>query len=373
MVTAEDRDEAVKFCQKNELCDPSHVIAPSSDKTVLYDTFYDTLERNMVTFLRDINAKASERHIHEIESLLGKLRSRKKTVKTMLTKQCLEKIKDASKQGIVGYRLCADELYVFEDDLMLKESKRKTQIENSILESFKGKVHFKPLGDVLKPQCTIKCGGSIVNDDTKRMGTIGIFGVLQNSLQNHAKKTVAISSPNLFREGDIASVENEERIGVCIWPAQQDQRLQNIHDVSIIEIDPEKIDSIKLTYFDENILIKKDSEAKLDNRVVFKYGAKTQTTYGWIRRINDFQLFERDVWVIKPKPPGSSFSDEGDSGAIVLTRFEGKLYGVGMIYGSHLDVRDEENSENETVATILMNALDRFKQERNMIIQFDKI
>lgn len=94
MVTAEDRDEAVEFCQKNELCDPSHVIAPSSDKTVLYDTFYDTLERNMVTFLRDINAKASERHIHEIESLLGKLRSRKKTVKTMLTKQCLEKIKE---------------------------------------------------------------------------------------------------------------------------------------------------------------------------------------------------------------------------------------------------------------------------------------
>lgn len=94
MVTAEDRDEAVEFCQKNELCDPSHVIAPSSDKAVLYDTFYDTLERNMVAFLRDINAKASERHIHEIESLLGKLRSRKKTVKTMLTKQCLEKIKE---------------------------------------------------------------------------------------------------------------------------------------------------------------------------------------------------------------------------------------------------------------------------------------
>lgn len=279
----------------------------------------------------------------------------------------------ASKQGIVGYRLCDNELYVFEDELMLKETPKKMQIENSILESFKGKVYFRPLGDVLKPQCTIKCGGFIANDITNKMGTIGIFGVLQDSLQNQAKKTVAISSPDLFREGNIASGANEERIGVCIWPVQPDQRLQNIHDVSIIDIDSEKKDSLKLTHFDENILIEKVSEAELDNRVVFKYGAASQTTYGLIRRINDFQLFERDVWVIKPKPPGSLFSKEGDSGAIVLTRFNGKLYGVGMIYGSHFDVRDVENSENETVATILMNALDRFRNERNMIIQFDKI
>lgn len=60
--------------------------------------------------------------------------------------------------------------------------------------------------------------------------------------------------------------------------------------------------------------------------------------YGWIRRINDFQLFERDVWVIKLKLFGSLFFDEGDSGVIVLIRFEGKFYGVGMIYGSYLDV-----------------------------------
>lgn len=26
MVTAEDRDEAVEFCQKNELCDPLHQV-----------------------------------------------------------------------------------------------------------------------------------------------------------------------------------------------------------------------------------------------------------------------------------------------------------------------------------------------------------
>lgn len=255
---------------------------------------------------------------------------------------------------------------------MLKETSRKMQIENSILESFKGRVHFRPLGDVLKPQCTIKCGGFIENDRTNKMGTIGIFGVLQDSLQNNAEKTVAISSPDLFRMGDIASVKNE-KIGVCIWPAKHDQRLQNIHDVSIIEIDSEKKDSSKLTYFDENILIEEVPEKNLDNRLVFKHGATTQTTYGWIRRINDFQLFERDVWVIKPKPPGSSFSKEGDSGAIVLTRFGEKLYGVGMIYGSHFDDRDDENSENETVATLLLNALDRFKKEKNMIIQFDKI
>lgn len=78
---------------------------------------------------------------------------------------------------------------------------------------------------------------------------------------------------------------------------------------------------------------------------------------------------------ILPDVSGTSFSTNGDSGAIVLTILNGKYHGVGVIFGGNLDARGAENNstQNETIAIFLKNALDRFIRERQMTIEFDKI
>lgn len=113
----------------------------------------------------------------------------------------------------------------------------------------------------------------------------------------------------------------------------------------------------------------------LDHQLVFKYGAKTQINYGWIKKISNFELFERDVLVIIPKSPAIFFSDEGDSGAIVVTIIKGMHHGLGMVFGSHLEPEKSSNKGTKipTVAIFLENALVRFTSRNKMSICVEEI
>lgn len=276
---------------------------------------------------------------------------------------------------MVGYRLLDNKLFVFVDDPVMMKTDKKTQLEKYIEDSFNGTVNITPLGTFLKPHCAIKCGGYITNNKSNKRGTIGIFGKMPDLVKNDKERTVALLSPNLFSDGDIASLPNGEDVGVCIWPVKLEPHRENLIDVAIVEIDSKRIDTIQRAVFNEHILVENISYRDLDNRLVFKYGAKTQTTYGWIKKISNFELFERDILTIIPKSPATLFSEEGDSGAIVVTIIDGLHHGVGMVYGSHLDLRKTTNKSTKipTVAIFLKNALERFTRRREMSIRFEEI
>lgn len=99
IMTASDfeRDEAIERCKRFKLCPIPHVISPTSDKTPFYEAFYNVLENELQTFSSDLETRTSTRRIHAIKcklnSLIEKLRSRNTSIKSPLTKQCLETIK----------------------------------------------------------------------------------------------------------------------------------------------------------------------------------------------------------------------------------------------------------------------------------------
>nr|XP_034316397.1 uncharacterized protein LOC117685919 isoform X2 [Crassostrea gigas] len=370
-----ERDEAVECCKRFKLCPISHVISPASDKTAFYEAFYNVLENELHTFSSDLEIRTSTRQIYstkcKLNFFLEKLRSRNASIKSPLTKKCLEIIKTSSKNGVIGYRLLGNELHIYENEHLRNERERRSEIENCIKNNFKGEVHFRPLNKVLKPQCTVRCGDYLRNDTLGIMGTIGMFGEMNNTVDTHSIHTVALSSPHVISSGDVAGTSTGERIGECIWPGSK----ANIHDVSIIKIDPSVINSLQRTHFNENITVEERPYGSLRYRDVVKYGATTGETRGSIEQINDFQLFDRDVMAISSDDPENPFSTNGDSGAIVLTIIDGKHYGIGVIYGGSLEDREAKSSitENESIAIFLKKAIDKFTAGKNVTIEFDKI
>lgn len=248
---------------------------------------------------------------------------------------------------------------------------KREQIEKSVKESFRGSVHFRSFHDVFKQHCAIQCGGYLQNKRNGFMGTIGMFGRLENIVEHHSMQIVAISSAHVISAGTVARLPGGERFGECIWPDD----MENIHDVSVIKIDSSCLNILQTSILNERIQIEEISKEYLNDRKVFKYGAATQRTEGFIEKVDDFEIYGRDVLVIVPEDSESLFSASGDSGAIVLTRFNGQNYGIGMIFGGEFNIQNSENKsiQNETIVIFLKNALDRFVNDRRMAIQFDRI
>lgn len=93
-VSDEEKNEAIECCHKYKLCPTANVISPASDNTVFYEALYRILNRNLEVFSSDLELRTSTRQIHaikcELNSLIEKLQSRNTSVKSPLTKQCLE-------------------------------------------------------------------------------------------------------------------------------------------------------------------------------------------------------------------------------------------------------------------------------------------
>lgn len=69
------------------------------------------------------------------------------------------------------------------------------------------------------------------------------------------------------------------------------------------------------------------------------------------------------------------FFINGDSGVIVLIIFDGKYFGIGLIYGGSFEYWEVEINiyRNESIVIFLKNVLDWFLKEKNMSIEFDRI
>ena len=276
--------------------------------------------------------------------------------------------------GCVGYRLCGNALYIFEDHKTSGDNPKRLQILKSIQKAFDGNVFYKPLHDVISPQCAIACGGAI-GKKTGETGTIGIFGKLSSTEANIniQELIVAISSGHVLDADADAYVPGTGKVGKCIWPVQS---ANNMFEVSVIKIDPPLINSLQKVILDKDITLTQISQTDHEKRRVFKIGAATGRTEGFIDTVDDFELFGEKVIVIKPnKSKCSKFSDKGDSGAIVLTNTnDDKLHALGVIYGDCFDLR-EFNSlhKNESIAVILLDAFNRFKRAKQQEILLDKI
>lgn len=256
---------------------------------------------------------------------------------------------------------------------MSKDAKKTEEIKKSIKETFKGAVHYRSIRDSLSPHRALNCGGTFRNSRNGHGGTLGIFGELMREEQGASKQTkiaVALSSGHVISADTPAFVSTIGEIGECIWPLDSSN---NIHDVSVIKIDQTRIDDLILI-LNQQILVGEISKEDLKDRYVFKFGATTGKTTGYIGVIDDFQMFGEEVMTILSRSECSSkFSDKGDSGAIVLTKVGGRLYGIGVVYGGGLKLPDCKNIREETIAVFLKRALDRFTDKTQQIIEFDKI
>lgn len=265
-------------------------------------------------------------------------------------------------------------MYVFEDENLSNENGQKLQIEKKIEDAFNGPVHFRSLNSFLTPHCVvnINCGDFIQNDTFGIMGTIGMFGEIPDTINRNTTHVVALTSPHVIWAGNVATLPTGERIGECIWP---DRSPRNILDISIIKIDSSVLHLLQRSILDENVTISEFSRESLEYRKVFKYGASTKFTVGAIEKIDHFRIFDRDVLLIIPKKSQKSFSEEGDSGAVVLTKFRGKYHAIGMIFGGHLELEDADciSVQNESIAVPLNSAVNKFQTERMLSIQFDRI
>lgn len=402
-----DRDCAIEFCKKCEVCHPSRVISPDSEKSRFYDLFYDILSKDLKMFDEELKGIRETSQVgvlkNELNGLIAKLESRNTTTISQLTKQCMDKIKTyvlmgiiliciwfiislyycvipmipkiiffrGTKFGIVGYRLCGNELLVFKDGNATKPNKKRKKIEKSIESLFKGTIQFIELKEFLTPHCAVECGGTIQNSRNSRKGTIGIFGMVKQA-NGESCFHVAITSPHVVSEGESAGLSNGSEIGRCIWPPDE-----LIHNVSVIRINEDLINSLQKTRFDKKIIIQEISNQILLNKKVFKYGAGTQKTVGWIAKIDNFELYGRNVMAILPNRSNLSnlFSDKGDSGAIVLTKIKGEYYAVGMIFGGGTVSYLAECSsvQRESIAIFLKPALDDLRMKGGVHIEFDKI
>lgn len=114
-------------------------------------------------------------------------------------------------------------------DWELKILSRRILTEKSILDHKKG---------VLIPHCTVKCGDYLKNSTLKK-GAPKVFLAKKKADENDTNHTVALSSPHVISSGEIACSTTGGRFGECIWP----ENSSNIHDVSIIQIEPSSVET----------------------------------------------------------------------------------------------------------------------------------
>lgn len=92
-----DRDCAFEFCKKYKVCHHSHVISPDSEKSHIYDFFYDILRKDLKMFADELKGITETSLVgvfrDELKCLIAKLEYRHTTPILPLTEQCMDKIK----------------------------------------------------------------------------------------------------------------------------------------------------------------------------------------------------------------------------------------------------------------------------------------
>ena len=216
---------------------------------------------------------------------------------------------------------------------------------------------------LFKTQHEVKGGDKLhpVQDVADKYGTVGMFGAIKQ--QNKQPICCCISSPHVISSGQSAYISNATiELGKCIWPPVVGAHCINVEDISVICSESLNI-NIK-TIVGKQIALFHGDRSKLKKRKVYKYGAASFKTIGFIQD-SEFVLTIGDpvrVFIIEPEDPddnSSRFSKPGDSGAIVLTKFGQNVVALSMIFGGDVDL--EGLAKNSSIAVDLNEAIKRFE------------
>jgi hypothetical protein len=272
------------------------------------------------------------------------------------------------------------------EQAVANNEKEMVSIRKSIKENFVGSVIFHTVNESsFLPHCNVRCGGYLANcdQDMYKKGTVGIFGEIRSPLPkdlSEGSNVIVLSSGHVICNGQIAHISDEhdlKRIGRCIWP-NKEEFSSNFHDISVVQLDESVLTKLKRSIWKTKVIVDELPKADLTDRKVFKYGATTGRTEGYIQKINDFKMFGGDAMIIVPKTSDdedNKFSEKGDSGAVVLTRIRSQHYAIGMVFGGQFDVLEAEcrSAKNESIAIGLKKAVNRFSSHRKVTIEFDEI
>ncbi|XP_062618528.1 uncharacterized protein LOC134280121 [Saccostrea cucullata] len=206
----------------------------------------------------------------------------------------------------------------------------------------------------------------------KGSGTLGMFGQLNGF-------PVAVTGGHVIEEGQLAQfhIHGEcVNFGACIWPLVAECQT-HIPDIAVIEIDKNIMNKISYR-IGNNVTIHTRKLLELKNRKVFKYGATTNLTHGYVEDIDSMSLFEStDVALVAHEDDDKNFAKEGDSGAIVLTKFNDQHFAIGVVYGGGLNPRNSPKtvSPKTSVIVSLNHAIQRFKEgyENCQVLSLDSL
>lgn len=207
-------------------------------------------------------------------------------------------------------------------------------------------------------------------------GTVGMIGSFRPKTGETSTSTICcISSPHVisaykkafFRDATVL-------LGTCIWPQPAPNNEVNADDISVITLE-KHIQICKRQSGDVKLFEEADRH-KLDKRKVFKFGATTGKTLGFVCK-TDFILplgKPINVFLIEPydKNDGeSTFSEPGDSGAVVLTKFGQRVEAFSMIFAGDVNIPDV--AKNNTIAVELKYAVDNFENSHGKILELNTL
>lgn len=208
-----------------------------------------------------------------------------------------------------------------------------------------------------------------------RYGTVGMIGSFRPKT-GETSTLCCISSPHVISADETAFFKDAEvLLGTCIWPPAVPNHEVNVQDISVISL--EKRIHICSRQPGEVKLFEDSDRHRLDKRKVFKFGATTDETMGFVCK-TDFvlELGETpiNVFLIEPYEKSneeSTFSKPGDSGAVVLTKFGKHVEAFSMIFAGDVNIPDV--AKNNTIAVELKHAVDKFEHSHGTILKLNTL
>lgn len=207
-----------------------------------------------------------------------------------------------------------------------------------------------------------------------RYGTVGMIGSFRPKT-GETSTMCCISSPHVISADETAFFKDATvLLGTCIWPPAVPNHKVNVEDISVISL--EKHLQICKRQPGDVKLFEDSDRHRLDKRKVFKFGATTGETLGFVCK-TDFILElgqPTNVFLIEPYDKSdekSTFSKRGDSGAVVLTKFGQRVEAFSMIFGGEVNI--PEIAKNNTIAVELKHAVDKFEHSHGKILELNTL
>lgn len=278
-------------------------------------------------------------------------------------------------QGLIGYTMEHETLVLCFDISPFNQISEDSMILNNIKREFpKTKVIY--VRKLYSLHNGITSGEKLhpLRNKPDRYGTVGIIGSFRPKT-GETSTLCCISSSHVISADETAFFKDAKvLLGTCIWPPAVPNYEVNVQDISVISLE-KRIQICRRQPGDVKLFEDSDRD-RLDKRKVFKFGATTDKTLGFVCK-TDFVLElgqPINVFLIEPYDKNdeeSTFSEPGDSGAVVLTKFGQRVEAFSMVFAG--DVNIPEIAKNNTIAVELKHAVDRFEHSHGNILKLNTL